>query len=215
MATPPEPTPTPAPPGPGPAPTGPAPAPGPTPPAPPAPAAPPEPVDLAAEVEKWKALSRQNEQRAKENSAAATRLQEIEDAAKTETQRLTDQLQAEKDRATAATRLATSASVQALAAATFEDPEDAVGARDWSTYVKDGVIDTEAIKTELAAILTAKAHWARATGPRLPRPDPSQGPRPGGQPGDLAAQIAEAQAKGDWKTVLKLENSKLANVKPT
>lgn len=52
---------------------------------------------------------------------------------------------------------------------------------------------------------------AAPAGPRTPAPDPSQGAR-GGAPGpDLAAQIAEAQGKGDWRTVIRLQNSKLAN----
>jgi hypothetical protein len=46
-------------------------------------------------------------------------------------------------------------------------------------------------------------------GPRTPAPDPSQGAR-GGQPADLDAQIREAQAKRDWRTVISLQNSKLA-----
>ncbi len=44
--------------------------------------------DLAAEVEKWKSLSRKNEDRAKANSGAAKRLEEIENASKSETERL-------------------------------------------------------------------------------------------------------------------------------
>ncbi len=40
--------------------------------------------DLADEVEKWKAMSRKNEARAKENESAAKRLAEIEEANKTE-----------------------------------------------------------------------------------------------------------------------------------
>ena len=47
-----------------------------------------EAPDLTSEVDKWKALSRKNEQRAKENEAAAKKLAEIEDANKTETERL-------------------------------------------------------------------------------------------------------------------------------
>jgi hypothetical protein len=48
-------------------------------------------------------------------------------------------------------------------------------------------------------------------GPRTPAPDPSQGAR-GGQPGpDLDAQIREAQTKNDWRTVISLQNQKLAN----
>ncbi|WP_416902749.1 hypothetical protein [Micromonospora echinospora] len=48
-------------------------------------------------------------------------------------------------------------------------------------------------------------------GPRNPAPDPSQGPR-GTQPPDLEAQIAAAQAKGDYRAVIALQQSKLANV---
>jgi len=44
--------------------------------------------DLAAEVAKWKAMSRKNEERATENAAAAKRLAEIEEANKTEAERL-------------------------------------------------------------------------------------------------------------------------------
>lgn len=44
-------------------------------------------TDLAREVEKWKALSRKNELRAKENSTAAKKLQDLEDANKSEFQK--------------------------------------------------------------------------------------------------------------------------------
>lgn len=44
--------------------------------------------DLAAEVEKWKALSRKNEQRAKDNEDAAKRLAELEDAQKSELEKI-------------------------------------------------------------------------------------------------------------------------------
>lgn len=46
--------------------------------------------DLAAEVEKWKALSKKNERRAKENAEKATKFDEIEEANKTEQQKLLD-----------------------------------------------------------------------------------------------------------------------------
>jgi hypothetical protein len=56
----------------------------------------------------------------------------------------------------------------------------------------------------LAAFPTAPA------APGTPRPDPSQGGRSGGGP-DLEAQIAEAQKKGDWRSVVALQNQKLPN----
>lgn len=46
--------------------------------------------DLAAEVEKWKALARKNEQRAKTNADKAKRFDDIEEASKTEQQKLLD-----------------------------------------------------------------------------------------------------------------------------
>jgi hypothetical protein len=46
--------------------------------------------DLAAEAEKWKALARKNEQRAKENAEKAKRFDEFEEAQKTEQQKLTE-----------------------------------------------------------------------------------------------------------------------------
>lgn len=47
--------------------------------------------------------------------------------------------------------------------------------------------------------------------PGTPRPDPSQGAR-GGAAVTLDARIAEAQAKGDWRTVISLQNEKLTNL---
>lgn len=46
--------------------------------------------DLAAEVEKWKVLSKKNEARAKANAEKALKFDEIEEANKTELQKLTD-----------------------------------------------------------------------------------------------------------------------------
>lgn len=51
---------------------------------------------------------------------------------------------------------------------------------------------------------------AAPAGPRTPAPDPSQGARGGTGAPDLDAQIREAQSKGDWRTVISLQNSKLA-----
>lgn len=45
--------------------------------------------------------------------------------------------------------------------------------------------------------------------PGIPKPDPSQGGK-GGSGVNLDTQIQEAQKKGDWRTVLSLQNQKLA-----
>lgn len=53
----------------------------------------PEPeTDPAAEVEKWKALARKNEEQAKKNAEAAKRLQELEDEKKSEAEKLQDRI---------------------------------------------------------------------------------------------------------------------------
>lgn len=52
------------------------------------------PPDLSAEVDKWKALARKNESRAKENAEKAKKFDELEEANKSEQQKLQDQLAA-------------------------------------------------------------------------------------------------------------------------
>jgi len=63
---------------------------------------PPSDKDLAAEVDKWKAMARKHEGAAKANADAARKLAEIEDAAKSEAERLADQATKAEQRATRA-----------------------------------------------------------------------------------------------------------------
>jgi len=143
----------------------------------------------------------------------AARLKEFEDRDKTEAERLAERATAAEERAASAVRRAVAAEVKALAAGQFADPEDAVGALDPAKYLDDsGEIDAEQIRADLAALLERKPHWAKVPeGPRVPRPDPGQGPRPGSVAGGVDDQIAEAQAKRDWRTAMRLQNSKLAD----
>lgn len=57
--------------------------------------------DWASEAEKWKALARQNEARAKANAEKATKFDEMEEQSKTELQKAIEAAEAEKKRATA------------------------------------------------------------------------------------------------------------------
>lgn len=217
MSTPPDPTVPPAAGNPPPPSTDPA-AP-PAPPTPPAdPAAPPPGTDPALgpagekALAEWKRRAKEAEQQAKDQAAE---LQTFRDRDKTEAERQADALNAATERADKATQLAVSSKVEALAAGRFADPLDAVEALRGGSYVgDDGTVNADAIKAALDDLLTRKPHWA-ASGPRTPAPDPSQGPRPGGTAGGIGDQIAQAKAKGDWRTVLSLENSKLANTKTT
>ena len=115
--------------------------------------------------------------RLKELEPLAKKAQELEDAQKSEQERLTEQLTAQQEKAQRAIRTAVASKVEALAAQQFADPEDAAGALDLTAYVDDdGVIDTDAIKRDLADLLKRKPHWARVPdGPRSPRPDRTQG----------------------------------------
>lgn len=64
-------------------------------------------ADPAAEVEKWRALARKHEARAKENASAAARLAEIEEASKSDAQKAAEaRAAAEQDAAEARAELA-------------------------------------------------------------------------------------------------------------
>lgn len=119
-----------------------------------------DPPDKDAEIEKWKALSRKNETQAKANAAAAKRLAEIEDANKTEQQKLTERAEiAEK----------------ALQAATAERMKTTVGAAKGLTLPQSMRLqgstqdeleaDAEAFLAELKTPPTAPSFQG---GPRTP-----------------------------------------------
>lgn len=168
--TPPTPVPTPPP------------APVPVPAPPPAPVTgtepPPAPSTDTAEVEKWKALSRKHEARATENAKAAERLAEIEAAQQTEAEKLVAKAEAAELAAAGLRERVLKAEIKA-AAGDFADPADAALYLDLTKYQGDE-IDPEVLKADLAAVLAAKPHLAKATAPPPP-PDLLQGAR-GGDP---------------------------------
>lgn len=161
---------------------------------------PAEPVDLAAEVAKWKALSRKNEERAKENDAAAKRLAEIDEANKTEAEKL----QARADAAEKA--LAEREAADTLQRLTAEVAE----AKGVPAAVLRGATRED---------LEAHADTYLASLPVIP-PVPAvptahgQGSigAPIGSENDIEARITAATAAGDWKTVISLQNTKLPGV---
>lgn len=61
-----------------------------------------EQTDWKAEAEKWKALARKHEKRAADNAKAAEKLQELEDADKSDMERLSSKLSEAEKRAEAA-----------------------------------------------------------------------------------------------------------------
>ncbi|MFJ3950320.1 hypothetical protein ACIPXV_09645 [Streptomyces libani] len=122
--------------------------------------------------------------RLKELEPLAQKAKEFEDAQKSETERLTDQLTRANEQIAATRKSLVEARVQALAGlaagerAAFTDPEDAIGSLDLTSYIDEsGSIDEAAIEADLQALLERKPHWAKPQpqeGPRRPAPDRTQ-----------------------------------------
>lgn len=167
-----------------------------------------EPFDRAraeAKIKKANSEAKSLRERLKELEPLAKKAKELEDAQKSEQERLAEQLTAAEERAAKAVRTAVASKVEALAAVDFADPEDAAGALDLTTYVDDdGAIDSDAIKRDLAELLKRKPHWAKPpadTGPRRPAPDRTQGSsgngnRTSSDPGDIFAGLMQQALKG-------------------
>jgi len=166
-----------------------------------------EPFDRAraeAKIRKANSEAKSLRERLKELEPLAQKARELEDAQKSEAERLTGQLTEAQERAAKAIRTAVASKVEALAAKEFADPEDAAGALDLAAYVdEDGVIDNDAIKRDLGELLKRKPHWARPddNSPRRPAPDRTQGSSGNGNrstsdPGSIFAGIMDQALKG-------------------
>jgi hypothetical protein len=146
-----------------------------------------EPFDrkkFEAELRKKNSEAANLRKRLKELEPLAQKAKEFEDAQKSETERLTDQLARANEQIAATRKSLVEARVQALAGkqagerAAFTDPEDAVGSLDLTSYIDEsGSIDETAIEADLQALLERKPHWAKTQpqeGPRRPAPDRTQ-----------------------------------------
>jgi hypothetical protein len=130
----------------------------------------PEMDKLQAEVEKWKSLSRKNEQQAKANVAAAKELEEIKKSQLSDTERLIEQTRtetAQQIRREFATKLVDAELKSALQGRVME--AGALLSFDKSTFIlEDGNIDSEAVQSWV------EAH-SKTT--EIPAPDLGQGNR--------------------------------------
>ncbi|MFJ2515614.1 hypothetical protein ACIPEL_36355 [Streptomyces griseoviridis] len=126
----------------------------------------------------------------KRADAAERKVREFEDAQKSDLEKAQGEAERATARAVAAIQRAVTAEVRA-ASGDFADSDDAIAFLDLSAYTDDaGDIDTEQIRTDLAALLDRKPHLrkpaAQSADPQTspaatrPRPDPGQGARPGG-----------------------------------
>lgn len=163
-----------------------------------------EPFDRAraeAKIRKANSENKNLRERLKALEPLAQKAQELENAQKSDQERLTEQLTAAEKRIQAFQQRAVRSEVKALAAAEFADPEDAHAFLDLTTYVDDdGDVDTAAIQQDLKDLLKRKPHLAKPadTSPRAPKADRTQGSSGNGNrtPNDPAAVFADFMSQG-------------------
>jgi hypothetical protein len=139
----------------------------------------PEPTEQPKPTETvdfWKQKAREQEKRAKENASAAQRLAEIEEANKTEAQKVTDRLAQAEERAAAAERRAVRFEIAAEFSLT---PDDAKALEHVAS--EDGM-------REVARLLAAKADQRKKNGNHVPR-EGSPTPAPTGDDAQFARTL--------------------------
>lgn len=137
-----------------------------------------DPDTARKEIEKLRREAAKYRTKAGELEPLAQKARELEDAQKTDAQRMAEQLTDAQQRVQAFRQRAVRAEVRALAAPEFADPDDAHAFLDLDSFVSDdGEIDTDGIRDGLAELLKRKPHLARPAdnSPRSPRPDHTQG----------------------------------------
>lgn len=163
-----------------------------------------DPDAARKEIEKLRREAAKYRTKAGELEPLAKKAKELEDAQKSEQERLTEQLTAAESRIKAVQQRAVRSEVRALAAAEFADPDDAHAFLDLDAFVgDDGEIDTDGINRELTALLKRKPHLARPAdnSPRRPAPDRTQGSsgngnRSNSEPGVIFAGLMDQALKG-------------------
>jgi len=151
------------------------------------------------EVAKWKAMARKHE---KESKAAAAELDKIRKANLSDTEKAIEEAKA-AGRAEATTGYGTKLAAAELRAAGV--PAEIVGDLDLSKFIDaDGEVDAVKV-AEVGGRYKALATPGPGSADGGPQGDPPPNP-------SLDQKIAEAQAKGDWKTVISLNSQKLAAV---
>lgn len=173
----------------------------------------PEPEAPKAEETDWEAKyreaighSREWEKRAKDNKGAAEKLQKLEAASMSETEKAVAAAKAEgaaEVQRAYGLRLA-AAELKAAAAAQGVNLDDLGDLIDVSRLLgEDGEVDPKAVKA-------AVARFAKLA----PKPGPSGGDfggAPQQQPASLDAQIRKAESEGDFVTARQLKTQKMFN----
>lgn len=129
----------------------------------------------------------------------------FEDANKSDLDKAASRAEQAEQRAQQLIDRTVKAEIRAAAASSFADPSDAAAFLDTTAYVgEDGDVDADKIKADLADLLKRKPHLGKTPERKGPRPDPSQGAKPGGTP-DLKAQIADAEKARDFHRAIALK----------
>lgn len=172
----------------------------------PAPVAPPtlptEPARVTpepADTTDWKAEARKWEDRAKLNKTAADTLAALEEANKTEAQKLTDRATAAELKATESELKATEAEARAL--------RRDVALEHKLTKEDAALLDGMAGEDAMRALAARLAQQAAASATTVGAIVPGLGQTP--ETPSLDAQIAEAEAKGDTRAAILLKTRKL------
>ncbi|WPO70204.1 hypothetical protein [Streptomyces sp. KN37] len=160
-----------------------------------------DPAAARKEIEKLRKESAGWRTKYQETKPLAQKAKELEDAKKSDQERLTEQLTAAEKRIQSVQQRAVRSEVKALAAAEFADPEDAHAFLDLTSYVDDdGDIHTDAIQQDLKELLKRKPHLAKPTdtSPRAPKTDRTQGSSGNGSrtPNDPANVFADFMKQG-------------------
>jgi hypothetical protein len=142
-----------------------------------------------------KALERMKVERAAAKKAAAAekkradelarKVQEFEDAKKSDLEKAQAQADRAKEREAKAVARSVRSEIKVAASGQFADPSDATDVlmRDPNKYVDaDGEIDTDAIESDLADLLERKPHWAKAAPASAPAAEPEQARKPKPKP---------------------------------
>lgn len=153
--------------------------------------------DLAAELAKWKAMARKNEQAAKQNAKAAAKLAEIEEAGKSELERAQAAAAEAEQRAKAAEErisktLTRAAVATAAAKAGAIDPDDVFALLPSDAVTVEGD-EVRGVVEAIAALKDAKPHL-------FGKSKPAPGSADGGRQSDKPAQWTRADLKGKSST---------------
>jgi hypothetical protein len=158
-------------------------------------------VRAKAKIHKANTEAANLRRRLKELEPLAAKAKELEDAQKTEAERLQSQLAEREQEIGALRQRAVKSEVRALAAAVFADPTDPEAHLNLPAYVTDdGEIDTESIKADLADLLERKPHLGKPKPEaerRKPAPDRTQASganqKPNSSPEEVFAGFARSR----------------------